>query len=44
MYIFKAVCFIISTILLAKAISKEDFDYLFIAIFIYTVAIGIEKV
>ena len=44
MIIFRIITFIIATILLIKAIYKEDFDTLYLALFIYVICIGISKI
>ena len=44
MIIFKTILFIIGIILLLKAILDENFDNLFLAIFLFVIALGIENV
>jgi hypothetical protein len=44
MIIVKIISFILATILLIKAILKEDFSDLFLAIILFYIAFGIEKI
>lgn len=44
MIIFKIILFIISVVLIYQAIQEEDFDNLFLAIFLFVIALGIETV
>lgn len=44
MIIFKIILFIIAIMLLMKAILDEDFDNLFLALFLFAIALGMETV
>lgn len=44
MIIFKTILFIISITLLIKAILDDDFDNLFLAVLLFAIAFGIEKI
>lgn len=44
MIIVKIILFIISIVLIYQAIQEEDFDNLFLAIFLFVIALGLEKI
>ena len=44
MMIVKKILFIIDIVLFCKAVQEEDFDDLFLAILLFVIAFGIEKI
>lgn len=44
MIVFKVILFILAIILMINAISKEDFNDLFLSILLLIIAFGIEKI